>query len=283
MDTAVIAAIFARSALVDCLSRHDYDSAEATLRQWSRDTQPASGSRFAGLSLDDSLRVFRSGTVGNYDFARSFVCSVCARQLLHPVMFLCGHAACRTCAAREVFTRAKCAHCQVVCTLPRGYQTDVVLRVLEKQRPAWLCDVDSRAEDHTLDAVLDMLSTWLNTRTLSAEAPRVVLQLPNGARLQLQLALASTWVLHVWFIYDATTLTPLQVALAATLTTQAAHEQALLQRLHASAKLHQTPQRFVVEAAFTAQNTSAQTLRLDFYAVHSWAATQWQKVGVGDH
>lgn len=279
--------ILLRNQLVERLARANYHAAEELVSSSSPTVDvslPSDRSRFAGLSLDANLRVFRSGVIGDYNFADNFVCSICKLQLAHPVVFLCGHAACRTCAARQIFARSKCEQCQMVCSLPRGYHLDVVLRVLEKQRPTCLARSDPSPSDRTLDAVLNALGTWLGNHTLTAEAPLAVVQLASGARLQLQLALTPTkWALHAWFIYDALHLTPLQLALGAATTAQSALDQPVLRRLHASVTMPQAPPRFSVEVAFTADNTTAETLRLDFHAVHMWTAQQWQKVACGVH
>lgn len=286
MDGDSATAILTRNRLVEQLAKADYQAAEEIVSSSSTagvSLAPAD-SRFAGLSLEANLSIFRSGVVGPYAFATNFVCSVCQLQLVQPVVFLCGHAACRTCASRQVFARAKCEQCKMVCSLPRGYQTDVVLRVLEKQRPACLARCDVAPADVALDAILNALSGWLGTCTLTAEAPRAVVQLASGARLQLQLALTHTkWALYTWLIYDASHLTPLQLALATTSVAQSAGAHPLLQRIHAAVTMHQTPPRLSVEVAFTADNTRAETVRLDFHAVHTWATQQWQKVASGGH
>lgn len=282
MDCKSATTVLRRNQLVQRLVEADYTGAEEIVS--SSSTADLDGSRFAGLSLEANLQVFRSGVVGPYNFAANFVCSVCRLQLEHPVIFLCGHAACRTCASRQVFARAKCEQCQVVCSLPRGYQPDVVLRVLEKQRPPCLARQDVTSSDMALDTILGVLATWLGSCTLTAEAPRAVVQLASGARLQLQLALTPRkWALYTWFIYDAPHVTPLQMALSTTVAAQEAAEHPLLQQLHTTVTTHQAPQRLSVEVAFTADNTNADTARLHFHAVHTWATQQWQKVITGGH
>jgi hypothetical protein len=283
MDCSAATSIVTRNRLVERLAEADYSAAEEIVSS-SSTLVGSDGTRFAGLSLEANLNVFRSGVVGPYNFAASFVCSVCRHQLVHPVIFLCGHAACRTCAARQVFARSKCDQCKMVCSLPRGYQTDVVLRVLEKQRPPCLARRDLVPSDAALDIILHVLSAWLGSCTLTAEAPRAVVQLASGARLQLQLALTpKKWALYTWFIYDAPHVTPLQMALSTTVAAQEAAEHPLLQQLHTTVTTHQAPQRLSVEVAFTADNTNADTARLHFHAVHTWATQQWQKVITGGH
>lgn len=276
MDATTLHNVCARDAVMTLLCSNDYAAAYAALQQLDPDVVNTR-TRFASLSLADTLQVMQHGTVPlGYNFDRDFRCTICARPLCNPVAMLCGHAACRTCAARGAFFREKCRQCDVVIGLPRGYHTDQAMRVLEKQRSAASIATNQRGE-HTLalDSVLDLLSTIVDTHVFSLTAPVAVVELRCGMRVQLRLRFMSefeqAWALNVWFISDCADLSLEQPASTAVIANMRASLTPLLSALCATVSVHQQPQRLVMEALFSPATCRANTLRLSFHAVHSWA------------
>ena len=239
--------------------------------------QPTKANRqhFAGLSLDDTIRVMRTGRVpADYDYTQSFVCSICSSQLRRPVSMMCGHAACRTCAARSAFFHEKCPKCTVTVSLPGGYAPDQVMRVVEKQRLATVRVSDA---ERTLDELLAVMSSIVGHQSFTRESPVMVVELSTGIRLQLQLGFSPfgehPWALRVWFIADCPRTNKTELAGIHSLAAHQAAEMPQLASIRTVVSFAPSPQRLVIESIFSQTTSTPDSVRLHFHALYSWSVS----------